>query len=297
LSVLQFSETRFLGSGNREHLHRLRAFANELGVDVEIGIRSICPTSTAFDASAGTAEEQLTGAIEAARLLGSPLVRCFVGRFPDRLTPGGIERRIGDTIAVLRSMRSHILDSGVKIAIENHAGDLQARELLMLVEEAGADHVGVCLDSGNPLWALEDPHLALDLLAPHVLTSHIRDGVAWNTPEGAAVAWTRMGDGAVGIEALLDSYVRQCPSRALLLEVIVTDAPRLLNYRDREFWTGYDRMPSWEFVRFQALADRGAAVARRPLGDGETAAGREIADVDASIHWTRAWLARANQEG
>ena len=77
--------------------------------------------------------------------------------------------------ACSRTSRSRILDGGVKVAIENHAGDMQARELKMLVEAAGPDIVGVCLDSGNPVWTIEDPHLTLETLAPYVLTSHMRD--------------------------------------------------------------------------------------------------------------------------
>ena len=36
---------------------------------------------------------------------------------------------------------------------------------------------------------MEDPHQTLETLAPYVLTSHVRDGVVWNTPEGAAEAF------------------------------------------------------------------------------------------------------------
>ena len=85
---------------------------------------------------------------------------------------GGIERHIESIAGVLKNSRSRIMDGGVKVAIENHAGDMQARELKMLIEAAGPDFVGVCLDSGNPVWTIEDPHLTLDTLAPYVLTSH-----------------------------------------------------------------------------------------------------------------------------
>ena len=51
------------------------------------------------------------------------------------------------------------MDAGVRMAIENHAGDMQARELEGLIEAAGPEYVGVCLDSGNPVWTIEDPHL------------------------------------------------------------------------------------------------------------------------------------------
>ena len=60
---------------------------------------------------------------------------------------------------VLKSVRARATDKNIKIAIENHAGDMQARELKTLVEGAGRDFVGVCLDSGNPLWTIEDPRI------------------------------------------------------------------------------------------------------------------------------------------
>src|SRR5205085_3753522 len=113
--------------------------------------------------------------------------------------PGPIERHIESTVQVLRNIRSRAGDANIKIAIENHAGDMQARELKTLVEEAGQDFVGVCLDSGNPLWTIEDPHVTLETLHPYVLTSHVRDTAVWDVAEGAAVQWVRMGDGNVDI--------------------------------------------------------------------------------------------------
>ena len=96
-----------------------------------------------------------------------------------------------------------------------------------LIEAAGKDFVGSCLDSGNPLWTIEDPHLTLETLAPYVLTSHVRDTAVWNTPQGAAVAWQRMGDGNIGIEGYVRKFAEKCPGRPLSLEIIVT-GPALL---------------------------------------------------------------------
>jgi hypothetical protein len=194
-------------------------------------------------------------------------------------------------VRVLRNSRSRIVDSGTKIAIENHAGDMQARELKSLVEQAGPDFVGVCLDSGNPLWTIENPHLTLDTLAPYVLTSHVRDSAVWRTERGAAVSWTRMGEGNVDIEAYLRDYIRKCPGRALSLEVIVT-GPRSFNYLDPSFWDLYRKTPAWEFAQFVALAEKGTTrTAPTPLPkDG--AAARELQDVEASIGWTQAFLAK-----
>ncbi|HZT30053.1 MAG TPA: sugar phosphate isomerase/epimerase [Bryobacteraceae bacterium] len=290
--VVHFSEIRFIGSLEPEHLKKVRAHAESLGIELEIGMRSICPTSKMFDPSQGTAEEQLARMIQAAKLVGSPIVRAVLGSAEDRRGPLPIEAHIKNTVQVLRAVRSRVLDNGLKVAIENHAGDMQGRELRMLIEEAGKDFVGACLDSGNPLWTIEDPHLTLETLAPYVLTSHIRDTAVWLVPEGAAVAWVRMGEGNIGIDAYVRQYTELCPGRALSLEVIVVPQPRLFPYHDPRFWEAYRNTPAWEFARFVTLVENGkphpnpAPVAR------EQAASREREDFEASMRYTKELLQR-----
>ena len=288
--VVHFSEIRFLGTLEPDNLRRVRARADELALDLEIGMRSICPTSAMFDKAQGTAEEQLAKMIEAARIVRSPIVRAVLGSSADRR--GGIDRHIDETVKVLKNTRSRASDAGIKIAIENHAGDMQARELKRLIEDAGSDVVGVCLDSGNPVWTIEDPHLTLETLAPYVLTSHMRDSALWNTPEGAAVRWTRMGEGSMGMESYLRAYVEKCPGRAVSLEVIVSPQPRMFNYRSPEFWDLYRGTPAWEFARFLALCDKGKPSIEPAADPAVTQAARQVANVEASIRWTQAFLAR-----
>ena len=72
IQVVHFSEVRFLGGLEPENLRKVRAHAEQLGIAVEIGMLSVCPTSKMFNASQGTAEEQLTRMVEAARTVGSP---------------------------------------------------------------------------------------------------------------------------------------------------------------------------------------------------------------------------------
>jgi len=286
VKVVHFSEIRFIGGLEEEHLKRVRAHAEKLGIEVEIGMRSICPSSKMFDRSQGTAEEQLTRMIQAARTVGSRIVRAVLGSSADRTGPLPIEGHIENTVKVLRAVRSRVLDNSLKVAIENHSGDMQARELRMLIEEAGTDYVGACLDSGNPLWTLEDPHLTLETLAPYVVTSHVRDSAVWRTPQGAAVQWVRMGDGNVGIAEYIKKFAERCPGKALSLEVIVT-GPRPFNYLEPKFWEAYRKTPAWEFARFLALAEKGTPRPPNPPVPREAAAAREREDLEASIRWTR----------
>ncbi len=322
VKVVHFSEVRFLGSPHwqealaPDNLKRVREKADELHIDLEVGMRSICPTSADFanaqrnDPTLGTADEQIARMLEAARTLGSPIFRCVQGTQADRSSPGGIEPHIAETIRVLKANRSRILDSGVKLAIENHAGDMQARELKTLIEAAGPDIVGVCLDSGNPVWTIEDPHLTLETLAPYVLTSHMRDSYLFNSPRGIAVRWTRMGDGNMGMEDYLRTFVQKCPGKAVSLEVIVQTGYRLFDYHDPNAWAIWKTTPAWEFARFLALAEKGAPQPLPPPGQGRGGAGRgrrgggpgrgapnpeaqrrNLEDVEASVKWTQAFLA------
>ena len=291
MRVVHFSEIRFLGSLEERNLKDVRAHAEKLGIEVEIGMLSICPTSTIFNKSQGTAEEQLTRMAAAARIVGSRIVRCVLGTSADRTGAIPIEGHIENTVQVLHNVRSRIVDAGLKVAIENHAGDMQAREVKMLIEGAGRDFVGSCLDSGNPLWAIEDPHLTLETLAPYVLTSHVRDTALWIAPQGAAVAWTRMGEGNIGMEDYIREFAAKCPGRALSLEVIVMGS-HFYNYRDPKFWDAFRKTPAWEFARFLALAEKGTPREAPPRLSGEAAVARELEDVEASIRWTKALLGR-----
>ncbi len=287
--VVHFSEIRFIGSLEDDNLKRVRAHAEELGVGIEIGMRSVCPSSKLFDAKAGTAEEQILRMVRAARIAGSPIVRAFLGSSLDRTGSIPIEGHIENAVKVLRSVKSRVVDAGLKIAIENHSGDMQARELRTLIEEAGRDFVGACLDSANPVWVIEDPHLTLETLAPYVLTSHLRDSTVWRTPEGAAVAWVRTGEGTVGIDEWIRKFVQLCPGRTLSAEVIVTGA-RNFNYLDPKFWEGYRNTPAWEFARFVRLAEKGAPRPPSPPAPKEAAAQREREDLEASINWTKEFV-------
>jgi 3-oxoisoapionate decarboxylase len=182
---------------------------------------------------------------------------------------------------VLKNSRSRAQDANIKIAIENHAGDMQGWEVKTLIEAAGPDFVGSCLDSGNPCWTLEDPHVTLETLHPYVLTSHVRDSAIWRVPNGAAVSWVRMGEGNVKIDDYCRKYAELCPGRALSLESIVM-GPRIYAYRDPKFWDAYRDIPAWDFERFAEIAEAGKPYTIPPV-DRADAPRREREDLEASL--------------
>jgi len=193
-----------------------------------------------------------------ASILGSPVVRCLLGANADRRTPTPLQAHIEGVVATCRAVRAQALDLGIKIAIENHSGDLQGWELRRLIEEAGTEYVGACIDTGNPLWVHEDPAVTLEHLAPYVAATHIRDSAVWPHPRGAAVQWVAMGDGNVGIQAWADRFRTLCPHLPFTLEIITGIAPKVLNYLEDDYWTAYPQSRAAEFARFERLVRRGA---------------------------------------
>jgi sugar phosphate isomerase/epimerase len=286
--VVHFSEIRFIGNLQPDHLREVRAYAEQKGIEIEIGMKSICPTSKMLDTKAGTAEEQLTSMIASASIVGSKIVRCVLGSAEDR-TPGPIEKHIEGTVKVLRNIKSRAVDANIKIAIENHAGDMQGWELRNLIEAAGKDFVGACLDSGNPCWTLENPHATLEALHPYVLTSHVRDSAVWRVPQGAAVSWVRMGEGNVNIDDYCRKYAELCPGKALSMECIVM-GPRIFAYKEPRFWDAYRDVPAWNFERFAELAEEGKPYSI-PKVDRAQAVQREREDLEASLAHVKKLLA------
>lgn len=266
VETAHFSEPCFLGSLEESHLDRVKAHADRLGLDLEVGFTSICETSHRFEPEHGTPAEQLRRMLQVARRLGSPIVRCFLGTSEDREGPIPLEQHIENTIKTCKAVRSEALDLGLKIAVENHAGDLQSRQLRMLIEEAGPEYVGALYDAGNAAWTLEDPLAALETLAPHVLTSGMRDSAIWEVPGGGAVQWVPMGSGNVEIDKVAERYAELCPGKVFSLEIINTRTARIFGYWDETFWRHYRDVPAWAFAQFLRRARSGSPYENVPPG-------------------------------
>jgi sugar phosphate isomerase/epimerase len=252
-----FSEPRFLGSLDEAHLRKVREHADKLGLDIEVGFGSICPTSTRFAHDQGPANEQLRRMLGVAKILRSPIVRCYLGSSQDRTGEIPLEEHIETTIASCRSVRDDFLQAGIKIAIENHSGDLQALQLRDLIERAGKDYVGALLDAGNAAWTLEDPHHTLEVLAPLAVTTGVRDSRIWLEGDGAAVMWVPLGEGNVDIARWQKRLAGLRPDLPFSLEIINVRGPRMFDYRKPEFWEAYKDVPAWVFAGFLNLAEKG----------------------------------------
>ena len=255
LDTLLISDLDAYESLEDAHLLEVKKFADNAGVALYAGSWSICPTSVKFKKNWGSAEEHLRLGLRVSKTLGSPVFRVVLGAGEDRQTPGGIRARIADTVKVLKACKQEALDAGVKVAVENHAGDMHSWELRDLVEEAGPDFVGVNIDSGNAAWTLEDPMDVLRTLGKYTICSSLRDNMIWETPDGASVQWTAAGEGLIDWAKFADEWLKQCPKVPIIIETI-SGFSRAFPYKKEDFWKHFDKRPE-ALANFEALAKRG----------------------------------------
>ena len=257
LDTIQFSSLDDYESHETAYLQKVKDRAARLNIAIDAGMGCVCPSSKAYTKDGPPARDRLLEGLRISKDVGSHAMRCYMGSQADRLGEPGIEAHMANTISLFKSVRSEALDMGVKIALENHAGDMQAREVKTIIEESGKDFVASCLDTGNPVWCIEDPFVALETLAPYVVTTHVRDSAVFEVPQGAAWQWVALGDGSLDLVRFVDQFRVLCPKSSMQLEIITGRPPAVHRYFDAGFWKAFPKMPAWEFARFVALARSG----------------------------------------
>ncbi len=263
LDSLLLSDLDVYENHETSYLAELKSKAADVGILLHAGTGSICSTAKRFTDTWGTAEEHLRLGIRIARDIGSPVFRCYLGGENDRHSDGGIQRHIETTVAVLQKVKTLAVDSNVKIAVENHAGDMQGWELAGLIEAAGKDFVGATIDSGNATWTLESPQANLEVLGPYAVSSGMRDSTVWQTDNGAKVAWNAIGEGQVDWKAYTARFAMLCPGVPFQLEII-SGFNKLFAYREKPFWDIYPDAKARDFEQFLEMARNGSEV---PAGD------------------------------
>ncbi|MFO7907321.1 MAG: sugar phosphate isomerase/epimerase family protein [Planctomycetota bacterium] len=288
VDILLLSDLEVYESLEPSYLKKIRAQAEEAGVALQVGTGSICPTSKSYNERKwGPAVDHARLLLKVARRLGSPVARCYLGSRRDRDGDGGIYRHIDETVKVLKAVRNEAEDANIKIAVENHAGDMQAWELVGLIEAAGKSYVGATMDPGNAVWTVEDPMVNLELLGPYVVTTGIRDTMVWETEEGAKAMWTNMGQGLTDWPAYVKRFQEHCPTDTFVLEIISYKWQGDMPYLTRDFWKRFPKARAREFARFVALAKRGSQFELPPGRPAGPESAQQKFDLEESIKYCR----------
>lgn len=241
------------GVNDPAHWKAVKDQAARLGLHLETGTGASLPRTTdRFDASV----KLLSDAIRRAVGMGSPLVRTLVASDRASLPPGPVDQHIETMIKVFRAVRSQAMDAGVKFALENHK-DLLCWQTRQVIEGAGKEFVGSYLDTGNPVFVMEDPMETLETLGPLAVTFHLRDSVVYETRNGIAVQWVPLGEGVVDFKKIIARAREILPPVYVYIKPITGRPPQILPTLDSEFWTKYPDKKASSFARFLALAKAG----------------------------------------
>jgi 3-oxoisoapionate decarboxylase len=108
-------------------------------------------------------------------------------------------------------------------AIENYF-DLPAAQLAEFVGRVDDERVGVCLDTANSIGILERPLETEALLAPYVVSLHLKDFVVTKPVQGYRVSGAPLGQGWLDAPAVLDMLERTGRPFNVLLELWVDPA-------------------------------------------------------------------------
>ncbi len=268
VDALLFSDLDVYENHDSKYLAGLKSKLADAGILIHAGTGGICPSSSRFEKKWGSAEEHLRLGIRIAKEIGSPVFRCYLGGENDRHSEGGIQKHIDKTVEVLKKVKSEAVDANVKIAVENHAGDMQAWELVGLIQAAGEDFVGATIDSGNATWTLEHPLANLEVLGPFAVSSGIRDSTVWETEKGCRVAWNAVGEGQVDWKSYTAKFAEVCPGVPFQLEII-SGFNKAFDYKQNDFWKIYPEAKARDFEQFLELARAGKEIPKAKAGNAE----------------------------
>jgi 3-oxoisoapionate decarboxylase len=179
ISLFQICDDERVAALDDAGLRELRALADDLGIELELGTRGVDPA-------------HLARYLELAVALRAPLVRSMVPRGAD------------DAEASLRIALAGYEDAGVVLALETYE-QLPTRDLVALVETVASPALGICLDPANCVAALETPAEVIAMCAPYVRDIHVKDAAFARQDGWVGFTWSGApaGTGQIPLPAVL----------------------------------------------------------------------------------------------
>jgi len=203
-------------------------------------------------------------AAEQAAILGTRIVRSCSGglmRWTDESPE--TEALLLETAFALQSQKQMLQDFNVILAIETHF-EFTTQELLKLFEICEAEpgeYLGVCFDTMNVLTMLEDPLESLERILPWVVSTHIKDGALFLSPEGIVTFPTKIGNGVIDFPKIAECL--QSVSDEVFLSVEDHGGSFSIPVFDPVFLAKFPDLTLQEFAKLMHLAEKSQEAAAR----------------------------------
>lgn len=182
--LLQICDYAPLEEMDVNELANVRQLADDLGLTLEVGTRGVHP-------------EHLLRFLDITEHLESRMLRSMVTRNPD-------DPSFEELPALLSTVLPEFERRGVTLALETYE-QIPTPSLVDLVETVSHPFLGIVLDPGNCVAALELPNDVISRTAPHVKNMHIKD-FAFSRREGwvgFTYAGAPLGEGLLDYDHLV----------------------------------------------------------------------------------------------
>lgn len=202
---------------DRGELQAIRSAADELGMYLETGLAKVNPF-----ALAETPEVRQVGDGDTLLAFRRMMEACasidcrelwvatanHKGMYKGRLaydrfrTDVSWEDQLEATRRFLHKLAPIARDQGIHMNMETHE-EITSFELVRLVEDVGADVLGITFDVGNPIQRVEHPVWAARRVAPYVRQTHIKDVYMEEVDGGYTYQSRACGSGVVDFREIL----------------------------------------------------------------------------------------------
>lgn len=197
VTLLQIGDNLPLHTFDSARLERLVRRAAHEGILLEVGARRLTL-------------ERAAEYIAIARRVGAKLIRFVIDDANYHPAPAAVTSVLREVAPLLR---------GLTLGIENH-DRFPAASLRSMIEAAGAENIGVCLDTANSLGAGEGIETVAAVLAPITVNLHIKDFWIERVPHlmGFTVTGCPAGNGMLNLPALLEELAPHSRCQTAVLE-------------------------------------------------------------------------------
>lgn len=232
--------------------------------DFEAFRKAVAEAGVYWEVSAGSVQNEkgVLQAIEYNVALGSSVVRAFMELFSIQFKDISLDDYVSDAMAHIKKLLPKFEQRRLHLCLENHGG-LRSKHLRRVLKAFPSEHLGVNLDTGNPLLTLEDPLEVVEEFAPRTYTCHLKDWKLLRSQDGVVVRGCALGDGAVDLTAAVDILRAKAP-RAQPLHLNIESPQEYLPLRlfTADYWRTHGDITGKDLGHFLRLVEKQNAPAR-----------------------------------
>ena len=181
--ICDYPKLEAFDAGEVDRLHRA---ASSEGVALELGTRGVRP-------------DHLRRYLELAGELEAIMVRSMLNTADHRPTSS-------EAVGMLREIMPAYEQAGVTLALETYE-QVPVSTLVDIIEQVDSPNLGICLDPGNCVAALELPADTIARTAAHVRNLHVKD-FRFSRQDGwvgFSFAGCPLGEGLLDYDAMIDA--------------------------------------------------------------------------------------------